>query len=577
MATFEDILKTNKAVLMMGTALVLAGCGSTTTSDVSHNDMQDVDNTEMSSTASVEIEADEPDYSGEDLGIKRLMRIANHAYKKGNIGTAMQLYAMAGQKDPNNPKPALAMANLLRKTKKMDAALDMYKRISARFPDLAEAHSGIGYILLTQDKPYMAAKAFEAAVEIDPENGKSLGGLALSLDTAGEHDKAHGYYRLAIQQSPNNLTYQNNLALSLALTGRTEQAIALLKVVTAHPKATAQHRQNLALVYGMAGKAKEAMKYSRMDLSESAARNNAMYFEALNGSPSQNNAATAVARAKQEAPKSRAVASKPLEQESYIGTNDAEQDVRTEPVIAAKEETVASSFVERKRHEIEVARASTAPKSEPTAVAAAPSVSVEVQKMTEPKIAQNPEPARKIIEPVAKTPETLKQEIVARVEARETVAEKIQLEKAVFKSPTVSLSKPSGNNLYFLQLASFRTKERAMRGWEEISKSQDGLIGDYTPVFAVTDLGPEKGVYYRVRIGSFTNKMEPVELCEALKANDQDCYLSRVPLDGGYTSVAAAIKSKDRQSSIPPRNYSKMIAKSELANELTRSTASIGY
>ncbi|MBE7637210.1 tetratricopeptide repeat protein [Sneathiella sp. P13V-1] len=577
MATFEDILKANKSVLMMGTALVLAGCGSTTTADVSHNDMQDTETTELSSTASVEVEADDNDYSGEDLGTKRLMRIAAHAYKKGNTGTAMQLYAMAGQKDPNNPEPALAMADLLRKSKKVDGALDLYKRISARFPEIAEPHTGIGYILLTQDKPYMAAKAFEAAVEIDPENAKSLGGLALALDTAGEHDKAHGYYRLAIQQAPNNLTYQNNLALSLALTGRTDQAIALLKVVTAHPKATAQHRQNLALVYGMAGKAKEAMKYSRMDLSESAARNNAMYFEALNGTPSQNNAATAVARAKKEAPKSRSVASKPLEQESYIGTNDAEQDLSTEPVVVAKEDTAASSFVDRKRREIDLARASVAPSTEPTAVAAAPSVSVEVQKMAEPKVAQKAEPVRKIIEPVAKKPEVVKQEITARVDARETVAENIKLEKAVFKSPTVSFKKPSGDNLYFLQLASFRSKERAMRGWEEISQSQKDLIGEYSPVYAVTDLGPEKGVYYRVRIGSFTSRQEPIELCETLQANGQDCYLSRVPLNGGYTTVAAAIKSEDQQSSVPPRDYGKMIAKTDLSKELSRSTASIGY
>ncbi|MBL4666991.1 MAG: tetratricopeptide repeat protein, partial [Sneathiella sp.] len=271
MLQIKDILNANKMMLLLTTSLVVAGC---TTVDQQNYGSDDIDQAPIAVSS--------PEQDAGDLSTIRLMRMAQKSWAKGDAATAMRLYAMANQKSPNNPKPLLGAAEILRKTKRTPEALELYKKIIAKQPDLIAAHAGIGYTYLVEDKPYLAAKSFEHAVSLDNQNSKSLGGLALALDTAGEHGKAQDYYRLAIKSDPNNLTYQNNLALSLALIGRIEQAIAMLEIITAHPNATAQHRQNLALVYGMAGKSSDAMRYSRMDLNESEARNNALYFQALN-------------------------------------------------------------------------------------------------------------------------------------------------------------------------------------------------------------------------------------------------------------------------------------------------------
>lgn len=599
MLKFNDILKTNKAMLFLGTALVMTGCG--TSSDMSAESSSTVP---ASSAVAAPIEShDGTEYTSDDLNAQRLMRIAQKAWQKGNAGTAMRLYAMAGQKDPNNPDPALAMAKILRKTQKLDQALDLYKRISKRFPEIAEPHAGIGYVLLGQDKPYMAAKAFEVAVEMDPDNAKSMGGLALSLDTAGEHEKAQGYYRLAIEKAPNNLTYQNNLALSLALTGRTDQAIAMLRVITGHPNATAQHRQNLALVYGMAGKSADAMKYSRMDLSEPAARNNALYFEALNGTKGvdQNDQSYAMAAKKQEQQQTVQAPVAATEPETAINIGEGYQSLSTKGNGDVRKSN-AERHIDKNRTAMEIARvdAAASPSQivEPV-VAAAPTPTVSsdtmlppinhnapVKKVTPAK--SSPAPAETVAEDVPMADPDVDQEEYSTALSDTAV----NLEPAAYVMPDTPVSAPkavkqefaamSADNLYFVQLASFKTEERANYAWEQMSKAQSALLTPYEPIITETDLGEDKGVFYRVRIGSFENKLLASALCENLKVAGQDCYLSMVKLKDEAPTVAET-PSEDQVNSQKPASKKMTVETVALQDEPlypeehNRTTASIGY
>lgn len=628
MLKFNDILKTNKAILLLGTALVMTGCG--TPSDMGAGNDSAASN--MSATAAPLESHNGTEYTSNDLNAKRLMRIAKKAWQKGNAGTAMRLYAMAGQKDPNNPDPALAMAKILRKTQKLDQALDLYKRISKRFPEIAEPHAGIGYVLLGQDKPYLAAKAFELAVEMDPDNAKSLGGLALSLDTAGEHEKAQGYYRLAIEKAPNNLTYQNNLALSLALSGRTDQAIAMLKVITGHPNSTAQHRQNLALVYGMAGKSVEAMKYSRMDLSEPAARNNALYFEALNGTKGmdQNDQSYTMAAKKQEERQVSKAPAQATEPETALNIGGTYQKISTTAKTSAHKSN-GEHHVDRHRTQMAIARADAATSSSQMAepvVAAAPTNSVNSDVMLPPvaaapmEKAHGTKPVAKITTPVAhkasvadpavdqesyvtasakpaeksapeaKSVAMAKVEPVVKIEHSPKAAPTAKVEPVSYKMPDAPVFTPKAVNpkvaalstdqLYFVQLASFKTEERAHYAWDQMSKTHTNLLTSYEPIFTETDLGGEKGVFYRVRIGSFDNKQLAGALCENLKVVGQDCYLAIVKLEDDAPVVA---ETPMEEHAAAQKFSPKHVAEAAIANKdeplypakKYRTTASIGY
>lgn len=578
MLQFEKILNANKKMLLLSTSLVVAGCG--TTADTSYDSTAST-----SSSVAAETHMDE---TGE-FTAGRMMRMGDRAWARRDPETALRFYSMASAKNPKDPAPTIAIAEVMRKTKRMDAAKDIYRQLVSKFPKNVEVHSGLGYTLLTEDKPYLAAKSFEYAVSLDKTNARALGGLALAMDTAGEHDKAQEYYRLAVKAEPNNLTYQNNMALSLALVGRTDQAIAMFEIITAHPKATARHRQNLALVYGMAGKSAEALRYSRMDLSENEARNNALYFQALNGNAddasaaaSEQQARSAAKIAKAERPRDPSTSRQPY---TLIEARQDSVAIRTAPDAAEVVPTALASAarmanLERLEHtshplhSVIAARTETqnlpinsvAKESMPDATmltaqnpvpayrssmtyAVAPREVHEVMASATPQVVDNipaqakadaplPQQAASIAD-LGKTADL--SVVTTRTDEKDDYVDPMELATAIAYSSQADIvaMEPSGTlegqtialadtPLYFIQVASFQSLEKAQAAWSQLSRKHSDLLNTFKPIYTVADLGEEKGTFYRVRIGGFAGKSTPGEICAALKERNADCYLPLV-------------------------------------------------
>ncbi|GLQ06568.1 SPOR domain-containing protein [Sneathiella chinensis] len=516
-----------RAMLLVTTSLVAAGCNTVA---------QQQTGTKPTPVASA---AEEQDLST-GLTFERLLRIGDRSLEKGDPETAFRFYSMAAEKDPESPLPSLKIADAFRKNNQPTAALDIYENLLQKDPALLEAHSGIGYSLLSLDKPFLALQAFRKALEHDPDYAVAHGGMAVAHDTAGDHDKAQDLYRQAIKADPNNLTYQNNLALSLALVGRTDQAIAMLEIITAHPNATAKHRQNLALVYGMAGKTAEAMRYSRMDLNERDARNNALYFQALNNDTgplaapegSRRDHVLAMAGKKTENPAPSAVPSTtPLEARKTTQRLTTErQDTPAKPSYMPSATMLAA---------VPTGKVESTPLSPPTEPATKPATQLADTK-------GKPQQRAADLIPVAPTAEAQKSGTTKATEAAEpTIAAKpatsepapkkveaapaptpaapAQIEKVAFSLPLPN----SATSGYFLQVGSFRTAERAEMGWKILHSQHGDLLSDLKPTYSRIDLGEGKGVYYRVRIGGYTDKDAPVRLCGALRDRGSDCFMSQ--------------------------------------------------
>ena len=529
MSNTSSILKLNKMALLMGTCLVAAGCAGTT-------DMQ----SDASTGTPIAQKSDEsPKVSKKGMTQETLMRIGARAWKKGNASTALRLYGMASQKNPKDPAPLLAMAEILRKTKKPGAAIELYKRILETAPDTLEAHNGIGYAFLKQDKPYMAAQSFETAIALAPQDPKALGGMGVALDTAGEHSKAQDFYRLAIKEAPNNLTYQNNLALSLALAGRTEQAIAMLEIITAHPKATARHRQNLALVYGMAGKSAEAMRYSRMDLNERDARNNALYFQALTNNASRDLAekqdqADLMASRENARFRDPSTSRQPY---SPLNAHDDDTELSVEP--RAEEEVEGNPhFVNpserqasRQPHENIAKTPATAEQligQKPTEeeqdyapISAAPIPEVERELLMQPAQFKPVEETKEQSQAVEETT-SFAQTRPQRSTTPQDYSQMVSRKRSVSPRPT------SQNLQYFAQLGSFRTKERAIAGWQVLMERHFDLLSEQPLVISKVELGDNKGIFYRIRVGAFDERDIPDQLCKMLISRAQGCYTPQV-------------------------------------------------
>ncbi|MCB2109139.1 MAG: SPOR domain-containing protein, partial [Rhodobacteraceae bacterium] len=79
-----------------------------------------------------------------------------------------------------------------------------------------------------------------------------------------------------------------------------------------------------------------------------------------------------------------------------------------------------------------------------------------------------------------------------------------------------------------LHLASFRTEEAAMRGWEQALAKNQALLANLRPVIRKADLGPQQGLFYRLMIGPFASLTDAEATCIELKKSDQFCRATTI-------------------------------------------------
>ena len=75
---------------------------------------------------------------------------------------------------------------------------------------------------------------------------------------------------------------------------------------------------------------------------------------------------------------------------------------------------------------------------------------------------------------------------------------------------------------YVAQIGAYKSQAEAMSAWQAYQRRHP-LVGGYTPDVKRVDLG-DKGVWYRLRIGSFASSAAAGDLCAKLKADGGACF-----------------------------------------------------
>ena len=93
-------------------------------------------------------------------------------------------------------------------------------------------------------------------------------------------------------------------------------------------------------------------------------------------------------------------------------------------------------------------------------------------------------------------------------------------------SPAAKTSAPPASHGHapFVQLASLRSREAALREWQRILKPNRDLLGSLEPEIRRVEL-PERGTYYRLHAGPLPSPAAARELCGALDARKVSCLL----------------------------------------------------
>ena len=76
-----------------------------------------------------------------------------------------------------------------------------------------------------------------------------------------------------------------------------------------------------------------------------------------------------------------------------------------------------------------------------------------------------------------------------------------------------------------LQIGAYETAEIANGQWASFRARHGAVVGDLTQDIQRADLGA-KGIWYRLRIGPFADKVAAAAACEKLKTEGGTCFVA---------------------------------------------------
>jgi cell division septation protein DedD len=138
-------------------------------------------------------------------------------------------------------------------------------------------------------------------------------------------------------------------------------------------------------------------------------------------------------------------------------------------------------------------------------------------------------PAEPVAEPApVKTPAKIKTapKPVARAKpkpAAKTAAKQVAKKpKAPPKAVRQSAALPTG---YRVQIASYRSRASVKRRWAELRRKHADILGNRKLIVGRADLGPGKGVYYRLQVGPLADSAAARALCRLFKKRKLGCLV----------------------------------------------------
>ena len=234
-------MTSHKALLALGTALLLGACGGR------------VDRiTEGEGTPA------------------RGLRVASAAMAGGLPQAALNATEGVLSRDPSNVEALLKQGEALTKMGQDAAAGEAYRRVLSREASptreqLRIARVGVGRADLTAGRGKEAEATYAALAAANSSDPVGYNGLAIALDQQGRHQEAQAAYRKALAIADTVAT-RSNLGLSLAMSGNAADALAILRPVAMQAAATPRIRHNLAFALELAGQREEAKRALAADM-----------------------------------------------------------------------------------------------------------------------------------------------------------------------------------------------------------------------------------------------------------------------------------------------------------------------
>jgi Flp pilus assembly protein TadD len=201
-----------------------------------------------------------------DGSYDRFMRLAGDLEKRGDTATAAGLYEKATQQPDARLAAWLKLGETRLASGDARGAERAYQQALELQPDSADALLGLGTTQMRLGKLDRAVTALTqaAAMSNQPEAFNRLG-IAQILH--GDADAAQVAFGKSLALAPNDLDTRCNLALAYALGDKSQLALDSIHAVSESPRALPRHQRNELLITVLAGREKDLKSLSLDDIS----------------------------------------------------------------------------------------------------------------------------------------------------------------------------------------------------------------------------------------------------------------------------------------------------------------------
>lgn len=157
------------------------------------------------------------------------LRRGDEAWRQGKLDLAVYLYVQSLAFDATSPEPFLKIGSIHEARGNRALAEKAYELALDRQPQNAAACERLGLLYVQSERNANARELFERAIELEPDRWRSHDGLGILADRRQDYASAIRHYDRALELEPKAASVMNNRGYSRFLSGDPLRAESDLK------------------------------------------------------------------------------------------------------------------------------------------------------------------------------------------------------------------------------------------------------------------------------------------------------------------------------------------------------------
>ncbi len=172
----------------------------------------------------------------------------------------LTLFADTVQKSPAGELPRGMLGIALLESGRVDEAVEQFQMIISKIdPNSENAYYNLGRALRKKGMTGEAAKAYEKAVSLKPDDIDAHYNVAVIYAESRQMDKALEHFRVVVQLQPNSAFYRNVLGIAYGEKGLYDEAIEQFKIAVQLAPTEPAYRRNLERASGLRNSASNSL------------------------------------------------------------------------------------------------------------------------------------------------------------------------------------------------------------------------------------------------------------------------------------------------------------------------------